>query len=166
MNRTNNLIAIEEEEKALWEKVYDFCDDHKTTIAILSLAGSIGYGYYKVDAMEKALKEDMKYRTKLLSKSMDMMEERLKENISNTACNILSVVPPMNSPGKVPKKYVDIVENNMLKNMNGLENRIMEVVENRTLDILSLIQPLAEQVNKSDLGDLVLGILSTLPNVL
>ncbi len=41
----------------------------------------------------------------------------------------------------------------------------MEVVENRTLDILSLIQPLAEQVNKSDLRDLVLGILSTLPKV-
>jgi hypothetical protein len=54
----------------------------------------------------------------------------------------------------------------MLKNMNGLENRIMEVVENRTLEILSLIQPLSEQVNKSDIGDLVLGFLSNLSNAL
>ena len=42
------------------------------------------------------------------------------------------------------KKYVDIVENNMLKNMCALEHRVTEDIETKAIGILSVIPPLQE----------------------
>ena len=39
-----SLPTITEAEKPLWEKLYDFYNDNKTTITILSFIRTIGYG--------------------------------------------------------------------------------------------------------------------------